>query len=329
QARSALNVLNEEKSRLDERLKAALDELSESQRTAATLREELKRRPSSAPPGKNLDDALPATNFISPVPEGPFYLEQEPAPIGSPEALADRLPEPVPGTFPTLQDLLDPAWARIISVIRPPLANALAHMRRLGGLRLPNGALTFLRLAASEIARAQDHLKAWAQFLEETTPPPAPGRVERAVERALASWEPVFRARRISLQRKGPADLPPAIFHAETLRVAMFQILRNAYEAMPRGGTLTVQMAQDPESGQLRATFSDTGPGFPEHMLSDIFMPFASGKPGRLGVGLALVRKTLRAIGGEAEAGNGQKGAFVTLIFPLPGDPPPDAAEEA
>ena len=133
-----------------------------------------------------------------------------------------------------------------------------------------------------------------------------------------------MKSRGITVLRSTEPELPQVLFHAATLRVTLFQVLRNAYDAMPRGGMLTVRMSKEEKTGNVLLTFSDTGKGFSEDALMTLFAPFASTRKGHLGLGLALVRRTMRAFGGDADAANGEKsGAVITLRFPPASDPPP------
>ena len=111
---------------------------------------------------------------------------------------------------------------------------------------------------------------------------------------------------------------------APALRLAFYQIIRNAYEAMPRGGNLTVKAWKD-ESGAARVSFQDTGPGFAPQALADVFKPFASTRPGHLGLGLSLARRILRRAHGELEAANVKQpaGALVTARLAAALDEPP------
>ncbi|MFI5363938.1 MAG: ATP-binding protein [Elusimicrobiota bacterium] len=99
----------------------------------------------------------------------------------------------------------------------------------------------------------------------------------------------------------------------------LHHILRNVLVGVPRGGRLPVRAARGPEGG-VKLEFSDDGPGFPGDWLARRFEPFAAPRRGRAGLGLSLVRRTLRRWGGDAEASNGPsgRGARLTQIFAPP-----------
>jgi signal transduction histidine kinase len=217
--------------------------------------------------------------------------------------------------LPPLHSELDPAWAAVLARLENPVANAYAHLRRLAKTPMAAGARTVLKLAAGELVAVQDHLHGLRQYLEEVGPAPGPGQLEPLLSEVLGRWEPVLRRRRIVVLRKIGA-LPQVVFDAESMRGALHQLLKNVHEALQHGGTLTVEALRD-EKGGVQLTFSDTGPGFPEEVLADPFTPFGARSAGRLGLGLPLVRRTVRAVGGDAATSNKEpRGAVVTLNFP-------------
>ncbi|MBI4374998.1 MAG: hypothetical protein HY549_00970 [Elusimicrobia bacterium] len=234
--------------------------------------------------------------------------------------------EPVAGlpAIPSMEPVLEPAWARVLERLREPIEAAYGQLRRLSTIPLAEGQRALVRLAAGSLAQAADLIRAIGEYLDDTAPPPAPGKVIPVLEAALASWETAFRSRQTSLIRLFDRDLPTVVIQAEPLRIAIYHIVRNAYEALPQsGGLLTVKAWKD-GSGQIFISFTDSGPGFSNQALGQLFTPFYSTKPRHLGLGLALARRILRRVGGEVEASNqGKQGAVVTFKLPLASGPIP------
>ena len=231
-------------------------------------------------------------------------------------ARLERAPFETPGApegAPSVEPVLEPGWFKVVSMLGGGVASVFGHLRGLASGRLPEGQKALLKLAAGELAKAQDTLSVLAGYLQEGAPC-AKGRVESVLEPALAAWEGAFRRRRVSLVRR-IAAVPPVSFDPEALRIAVHQVLRNAYEAMPRGGSLIVQTSRD-ESGRVFASFSDTGPGFSPEALVSLFEAFQTTKPGHLGLGLAFARRVMRRFGGEVSTDAGPAGgAAVRLTF--------------
>lgn len=97
-------------------------------------------------------------------------------------------------------------------------------------------------------------------------------------------------------------------------------IIKNALQAMPQGGRLTVDTNIGSED--IALTFQDTGPGLSPEELNQIFQPFYSTKDGTLGLGLGLpiCRKILERYTGQlvVESQPGQ-GTRVTILLPKSG----------
>jgi len=104
----------------------------------------------------------------------------------------------------------------------------------------------------------------------------------------------------------------------------LLNLLTNAVDAMPEGGTLTVatRVAEqaEPKPGRyFLVTVSDTGSGIPDDILQKIFQPMFSTKGSRgTGIGLAVTRKIMEEHGGRitVETSLG-RGVSFTLHFPL------------
>jgi signal transduction histidine kinase len=100
------------------------------------------------------------------------------------------------------------------------------------------------------------------------------------------------------------------------MRRALANLLLNALQAMPDGGTLTISVSAN--DGSVAISVKDTGVGIPDEMKDKIFSPLATGKAKGTGLGLAVVKRIIDAHGGtitfESEAG---KGTTFTVSLPL------------
>ena len=97
------------------------------------------------------------------------------------------------------------------------------------------------------------------------------------------------------------------------MRQAFTNLFQNAVEAMPDAGTLTVEALTDRD---LKIVIRDTGMGIPSGQLKKIFLPFFTTKDRGVGLGLALVHKTILSHGGriEAESSEGQGTKFTVTL---------------
>ncbi|MCC3374973.1 HAMP domain-containing sensor histidine kinase [Cohnella sp. REN36] len=102
------------------------------------------------------------------------------------------------------------------------------------------------------------------------------------------------------------------------LREAIGNLLANAAEAMPCGGTIEIAVEQERKAAVLRVR--DTGSGIPQEELRRVWEPFYSTKQGKAnyGLGLSYVYQVMEKSGGEANiASSPGTGTVVTLRWPL------------
>jgi len=99
------------------------------------------------------------------------------------------------------------------------------------------------------------------------------------------------------------------------MRQVFSNLFQNAVEAMPGGGTLTIEARVNQD---LVIVVRDTGAGIPSDKLKKIFLPFFTLKDEGVGMGLALVHKIITSHGGriEVESGEGQ-GAEFQIMLPI------------
>jgi signal transduction histidine kinase len=104
--------------------------------------------------------------------------------------------------------------------------------------------------------------------------------------------------------------------NAELLESTLDQLMANALEAMPDGGTLTLHLHEEGEACSL--SVSDTGPGIAAEVIPHLFEPFVTTKPtGHLGLGLALCRDMVLAQRGRLQVASlAGQGTTVTLSLP-------------
>jgi CheY-like chemotaxis protein/anti-sigma regulatory factor (Ser/Thr protein kinase) len=121
--------------------------------------------------------------------------------------------------------------------------------------------------------------------------------------------------------RTDVGDLPPIVGDAASLREMLASLLVNAVEAMPAGGTVTVQARA--EADGVRLAVHDTGVGMSERVRERCLEPFFSTKEQHgAGLGLALVHATVERHGGTltVESVAGQGSTFAVRL-PLPRTP--------
>lgn len=113
-------------------------------------------------------------------------------------------------------------------------------------------------------------------------------------------------------------ELPVVLGDASLLKQLIFNVTKNAMEAMQEGGSISIEADSDDEFVYLRV--KDTGCGISRDDISKIYEPFFTTKNNGHGLGMMIVMRIMREHGGQvgidSEPG---KGTTVTLQFPKPG----------
>lgn len=122
------------------------------------------------------------------------------------------------------------------------------------------------------------------------------------------------------------ADVDPQL-----LRQALWNLVRNGWEAMPEGGTLWLEVAHGGLPGHEEAVLAveDAGPGIADEAKARLFEPFFTTKDRGTGVGLALVHEVTRSHGGRVQPVAPQHGSGARFELRLPVTAPLRAGQVA
>lgn len=152
-------------------------------------------------------------------------------------------------------------------------------------------------------------------FTSDRDPQRRPFALRPLIEEIVASLAPQLSAQTISVD----VAIPPAetvVADREMIRRAVLNLVLNALDAMPSGGTLTVRSRR--QAGNMDLEIVDTGPGLSAEALGRAFEPFYTTKPGGTGLGLAIVYRIAEVHGGRVAADNHpDRGARFTLSLPV------------
>ena len=111
------------------------------------------------------------------------------------------------------------------------------------------------------------------------------------------------------------------------LKQIFWNLSRNAIQAMPNGGTLTLQLNQIPHN-RVQIIFTDTGCGMPPEQVEQLFEPFSNSTTGGTGLGLSIVYQIVRDHNGTINVRSLEgEGTTITIEFPTDFRPPIAPAE--
>jgi signal transduction histidine kinase len=172
-----------------------------------------------------------------------------------------------------------------------------------------------LAIARGEVTRL-DHII--TQFLRAVRPQPIETRLENLnalVREVVAFLEPEIKDRDVLLDLELDEQLPPMEMDRDQLKQALYNVIRNSLQAMKTGGFLRIRTGRD--ETHFFVSFTDTGGGISAENMGRIFQPYFSTKASGSGLGLLIVRRIVRAHGGEV-AIESTEGKGLTLTIRLP-----------
>jgi signal transduction histidine kinase len=212
------------------------------------------------------------------------------------------------------------------------LKNPLGSMKtvlqvQLENPNLPDGTRRDLALVLSELDRLSAKLN---QLLRYSRPSVRPGAATVRMNVGAIAEQTVSLLRHEAERRGGKLVLSDLSGGAqvngveETLADVISNLVVNAIEAMPKGGSASVDVAR--EGGDAVISVTDDGPGIPAAMLETIFQPFFTTKPSGTGLGLAIAERRISELGGtiacESPIANGRGARFVVRL-PIANAPDP------
>jgi signal transduction histidine kinase len=143
-----------------------------------------------------------------------------------------------------------------------------------------------------------------------------PASLESLLDEVIRLLTHEAEASGVTLQRKAVGMRVPSFpMDAEKMKQVVINLVRNAIEAMPSGGTVTVESGL--VDGKARLTVCDTGEGLPKGV--DVFQVFVTTKPKGTGLGLSIVQQIVAQHSGEISATSPPEGgACFRVTLPVP-----------
>lgn len=213
----------------------------------------------------------------------------------------------------------------LVHELRNPLSSVLASSQLLARHLAPHDrARKYADIIREEALQLESFLSRIAEF-GRLDPRDADGTMDlrASVEQALRDAHAACAARRVRTVLRWDPGTPPA--RGNPVRVAQVcaELVRNALDAMPEGGTLTVTSRPPSEQdGGIHVEFADTGTGMTPEVQRRAFEPFFSTRPRALGIGLPLARAIARAQGGalrlDPPAAEGARLVLVLSVLSTP-----------
>ena len=155
----------------------------------------------------------------------------------------------------------------------------------------------FKGVMVKEVDRVNNIVQQLLDFSKPKDPELKPASVQEILEETLNLLNSSFLSHRIEVVRDYKAD-PKLLVDRNQLKQAFLNLLLNALQAMPNGGTLTVSTFLNGKD-EFVVSIADTGVGIPEDQLAHIFDPFFTTKEAGTGLGLSIVHGIVTRHGGK------------------------------
>ncbi|MBV9657046.1 MAG: PAS domain-containing protein [Verrucomicrobia bacterium] len=172
-----------------------------------------------------------------------------------------------------------------------------------------------VRIAKDEIRRLDFIV---SQFLRAIRPASLQTQIEdvnAVVRESVAFLQAEIEDRDILVETELAENLPPLEIDRDQLKQAFYNVIKNAVQAMQSGGILRITSGAEPE--YVCVAFTDTGGGISQEHLNKVFEPYFTTKASGSGLGLLIVRRIVRAHGGEIEL-RSDEGRGLTITIRLP-----------
>lgn len=210
---------------------------------------------------------------------------------------------------------------RVVHEVNNPLSIMKNYVKLLAmKLEDDEDARNDLRIFNDEIDRIASIIRSL------TSPAPAPaadtgidinGIIRDLIE---LSSDALFAPAKISVKTHLAENLPPISTQRDKLKQILLNLLKNAAEAMPGGGTITIVTRDNVNRDgrpYVEIMISDTGPGMSAEVMAHLFEPVASAKGGdHAGLGLAIVNKLVEEIHASITCISERSGLTFHLLIP-------------
>lgn len=267
---------------------------------------------------QEIEIAYPVRRFIQ------FYLVPNSEDTGMATVLLRDVTESRSRTLEAMENQTSQAVSMLAAGVAHEIGNPLNSLylnlqllERSGADRglTDEEAETMIRDCKHEVERLDNIITGFLSAIRPGNPEFKPVDLRQLVLETLSFMRQELALRNIAVKRDWPETLPMINGDGTQLKQAFFNIIKNALQAMPAGGELTIAARSDEE--YLSLEFSDTGKGISAEEIGRIFAPFSTFKPGGHGLGMMIIERVCREHGAEfgVESG-GDGGTSIRIRFP-------------
>ncbi len=185
---------------------------------------------------------------------------------------------------------------------------------------LSSSAQDDVRVIREEIERLERIVQSFLKLARLPQPRLQLVDIREPIERAVVVLRPIFERQGTRLEQSLVVPSPQVRVDAEQIQQVLVNLLLNATQAMPDGGTLriTTECVGDRWRQQLQLLIEDSGLGIAPSLRRQLFDPFVTTKADGVGLGLSLAKRIIETHGGLITLANRrQGGTTVRIVLPL------------
>lgn len=179
-----------------------------------------------------------------------------------------------------------------------------------------NGVSEDLKVVQGEVQRLRLLLDQFLDFAHPRPPHFQRERMDEIVEETLLLIGPEARVRKVVIHKDWAVDLPRVWMDGAQMKQVLLNLMLNAVQAMPDGGSLIVHVGVS--GGSLLVSIADEGEGIPPRVRPQLFDPFFTTREGGTGLGLSIAQRIIEGHNGRLRIfSHPGRGTTVCVRLPL------------
>jgi signal transduction histidine kinase len=195
----------------------------------------------------------------------------------------------------------------------------------------------------SQISRLDRTVKGLLNYSRPKPPQIIPQNIDEVINKAVFFVYPEAKKHSVGIDVETEGQVPAVMMDADQMQQVFLNLMINAVQAMPGGGSLKVKASKSereegescpvsrsvPPEKTVAIRFEDTGEGMAKEVLENIFDPFYTKKSRGTGLGLAISQRIVEEHGGEISVQSSPgRGSTFTIYLPAADNSGPVAAAE-
>ena len=168
----------------------------------------------------------------------------------------------------------------------------------------------------NQVVRLNKTLNDLLSFAKPRAPQLMPVKINEVIRNTILFTKAQAEQQKIQIVEKFQENLPTLNLDPEQIKQVLLNLLLNSFQAMPNGGTLTIE-TRNSSANEISIYVKDTGKGIAPENLEKIFVPFFTTRAKGTGLGLPVSKKIVEMHGGTLEV-ESQVGKGTTFAIHIP-----------